>query len=340
MPTLGIVKGVIVNRRKLIGLLGFAAGAWPLALRAQQAPMPTIGLLGTGSAVAVYTTAFAQGLREAGYQDGRNVRFVSRWSHDGSIERLPALAAELVDLKVSLIAAFGTLSARAAKEASGRVNPTLPVVFATGSDPVAEGFVVSLSRPGRNMTGASSVAGSLASKRLELLRQLLPNSAVVALLINPDNPLGAFERSEAEAASKATGMPLEIITARSAPEIDAAFAALRQRNIGSIVISVDTFYFGQNDQIAALAARHRLPAIGPLREFATAGGLMSYGTSIAEVNRSAGVTAGRVLKGEKPTELPVLQPTKFEFVINLKTAKALGLTISDRLLALADEVIE
>jgi putative ABC transport system substrate-binding protein len=190
------------------------------------------------------------------------------------------------------------------------------------------------------MTGASSVAGSLASKRLELLRQLLPDRAVVALLINPDNPLGALERSEAEAASRSTGRPLEIILARSPSEIDAAFAALRQRNIGSIVISVDTFYFGQNDQIAALAARHRLPAIGPLREFAVAGGLMSYGTSIYEVNRSAGVIAGRILKGERPAELPVLQPTKFEFVINLRTAKALGLQISDRLLALADEVIE
>lgn len=302
--------------------------------------MPTIGLLGAGSTASVYTTAFAQGLSEAGYQDGRNVRFASRWSNDGTAERLPALASELVTMKVSLIAAFGTPSARAAKAASVRINPATPVVFATGSDPVSEGFVASLNRPGRNMTGANSVAGSLASKRLELLRQILPDTAVVALLINPDNPLGALERSEAEAASRATGSPLEIILARSAPEIDGAFAALRQRNIGSIVISVDTFYFGQNGQIAELAARHRLPAIGPLREFAAAGGLMSYGTSIYEVNRSAGMIAGRVLKGEKPADLPVLQPTKFEFVINLNAAKALGLTISDQLIALADEVIE
>jgi putative ABC transport system substrate-binding protein len=243
-------------------------------------------------------------------------------------------------MKVALIAAFGTPSARAAKAASVRTTPPVPVVFATGSDPIAEGFVASLNRPSRNMTGASSVAGSLASKRLELLRQLIPEAAAVALLINPDNPLGTLERSEAEAASRATGRPLETILARNAVEIDAAFAALRQRNIGSIVISVDTFYFGQTDQIAALAARHRLPAIGPLREFAVAGGLMSYGTSIHEVNRSAGVVAGRILKGEKPAELPVLQPTKFEFVINLKAAKALGIGIPDQLLALADEVIE
>ena len=302
--------------------------------------MPVIGLLGAGSAAGVYTTAFAQGLSEAGYQDRRNIRLESRWSNDGSTERLPALAAELVTMKVSLIAAFGTPSARAAKTASVSINRPMPVVFAVGSNPVAEGFVASLNQPGRNMTGASSIAGSLASKRMELLQQIVPHGTVVALLINPDNPLGDVERGEAEAASRATGKPLEIIRARSASEIDGAFSALRQRNVGSIVISVDTFYFGQIDQIAALAARHRLPAIGPLREFAAAGGLMSYGTSIAAVNRSAGVIAGRILKGEKPAELPVLQPTKFEFVINLKTAKALGLTISDRLLALADEVIE
>jgi len=302
--------------------------------------MPVIGLLGAGSAAGVYTTAFAQGLSEAGYQDRRNIRLESRWSNDGSTERLPALAAELVTMKVSLIAAFGTPSARAAKTASVSINRPMPVVFAVGSNPVAEGFVASLNQPGRNMTGASSIAGSLASKRMELLQQIVPHGTVVALLINPDNPLGVVERGEAEAASRATGKPLEIIRARSASEIDGAFSALRQRNVGSIVISVDTFYFGQIDQIAALAARHRLPAIGPLREFAAAGGLMSYGTSIAAVNRSAGVIAGRILKGEKPAELPVLQPTKFEFVINLKTAKALGLTISDRLLALADEVIE
>jgi putative ABC transport system substrate-binding protein len=330
----------LVNRRELIGLLGEAAGTWPLHVRAQQAAMPVIGLLGAGSAAGVYTTAFAQGLSEAGYQDRRNIRLESRWSNDGSTERLPALAAELVTMKVSLIAAFGTPSARAAKTASASINPPMPVVFAVGSNPVAEGFVASLNRPGRNMTGASSIAGSLASKRMELLQQIVPHGTVVALLINPDNPLGDVERGEAEAASRATGKPLEIIRARSASEIDGAFSALRQRNVGSIVISVDTFYFGQIDQIAALAARHRLPAIGPLREFTAAGGLMSYGTSIAAVNRSAGVIAGRILKGEKPAELPVLQPTKFEFVINLKTAKALGLTISDRLLALADEVIE
>jgi putative ABC transport system substrate-binding protein len=330
-----------VNRRELIGLLGGGVGTWPFtAVHAQPPGIPTIGLLGAGSAAGVYTTAFAQGLSEAGYHDGRNLRLESRWASDGSVERLPTLAAELMNMKISLIAAFGTPSARAAKAASTKASPPMPVVFATGSDPVAEGFVASLNRPGRNMTGANSMAGSLASKRLELLQQLLPGQAGMALLINPDNPLGSLERNEAEAASQATGRPLEIITARTAPEIDSAFAALRQSNIGSIVISVDTFYFGQNDQIAALVARHRLPAIGPLREFAAAGGLMSYGTSIYEVNRSAGVMAGRVLKGEKPADLPVVQPTKFEFVINLKAAKALGLTIPDQLLALADEVIE
>lgn len=328
-----------MNRRELIGLVGGAAVAWPLVARAQPA-QPTIGLLGAGSTRSLFATAFAQGLQEVGYVEGRNVRFETRWSADGSYERLPALAAELVDLRVTLIAAFGTPVARFAKAASSKVNPAVPVVFAAGSDPVAEGFVASLNKPGRNMTGATSVAGSLAAKRLELLRQILRDDTVMAILINPGNPLGVMERGEAEAASRTVGRPLEVLHAASAAEIDAAFTALKQRSVGALVISVDTFFFGQTDQIAALAQRHQLPTIGPLREYAVAGGLMSYGTSIFEVVRSAGTVAGRVLKGEKPAELPVQQPTKFEFVINLKTAKAMGFEVSDRLLALADEVIE
>ena len=328
-----------MKRREFIALLGGAALVWPLKARAQQPAMPVVGILGSGSPAPLFTAAVAEGLKETGYVEGQNVRIEYRWAR-GAYDRLPALAAELVDLRVSVLATFGTAAARVAKAASVKVTPALPVVFSFGSDPVGEGLVASLNRPGGNMTGSTSIAGSLAPKRLELLRQVLRSDDAMAILINPDNPLSIAERKDAEAASRAVGQRLGVLTATSESEIDAAFAVLKQRQIGALIIAVDTFYFGQMRRMAALAIRHAVPAIGPLRDFATAGGLMTYGPSIQEVNRQAAVYVGRVLKGEKPADLPVVQPTRFELVINLKTAKALDLDLPAQLLALADEVIE
>jgi putative tryptophan/tyrosine transport system substrate-binding protein len=250
------------------------------------------------------------------------------------------MAAELVGLRIDLLAALGTSAVHVAKSATATSTPTIPVVFAMGSDPVAEGFVESLSRPGGNMTGITSIAGSLAPKRLELMREFLRDDAPIGILINPANPLSGAERQDAEAASRSIGQRLEVFTASNQAEIEQAFAALKQRRISVLIIAVDTFYYTQMRRMATLAAQARIPIIGPLREFAAEGGLLSYGTNIADVVRQAGVMAGKVLKGAKPAELPVQQPTKFELVVNLKTAKALGLTIPDKLLALADEVIE
>jgi putative ABC transport system substrate-binding protein len=327
-----------MRRREFIALLGGSAAAWPLSAHAQQ-PMPTIGVLGSGSPAPLFTVALADGLKEAGYVEGQNVRIEYRWAN-GSYERLPLLAAELLDLRISVLATFGTAAARVAKALAVKVSPAVPVVFSFGSDPVAEGLVASLNRPGGPMTGSTSIAGSLAPKRLELLRELLRGVDIMAILINPDNPLGIAERKDAEAASRTVGQRLEIVTASNATEIDAAFTALKQRQVGALIIAVDTFYFGRMQQLAVLALRHRVPAIGPLREFAIAGGLMTYGPSIRDVNRQAAVYVGRILKGEKPSDLPVVQPTRFEFVLNLKTAKTLGLEVPPMLLARVDEVIE
>jgi putative tryptophan/tyrosine transport system substrate-binding protein len=245
-----------------------------------------------------------------------------------------------VEQRPDLLVAFGTPAVRIAKSASVKPNPPVPVVFAMGADPVLEGFVESLNRPGKNMTGVTSIAGALAPKRLELVRGFLRDDSAVAILINPGNPLSEAERKDAEVAARAIGQRLEVLTASNQAEIDKAFAVLTQRKVGFLIIAVDTFYYTQMQRMATLAAQAAVPAIGPLREFAAEGGLLSYGTSISEVNRQAGVMAGKVLSGALPQELPVQQPSKFEFVINLKTAKALGLTVPDKLLALADEVIE
>jgi ABC-type uncharacterized transport system substrate-binding protein len=245
-----------------------------------------------------------------------------------------------VHLRVSLLAAFGTAAVQVAKTATSKSEPAISVVFAMGSDPVAEGLVQSLNRPGGNMTGVTSIAGSLAPKRLELVREFLDADAAIAILINPGNPLSEAERRDTAAAARAIGQRLEVLTARNQAEIDQAFAALKQRKVSVLIIAVDTFYYAQMQRMATLAAQTTIPVIGPLREFAVEGGLVSYGTSIPDVNRQAGVLAGKVLKGARPAELPVQQPTKFELVVNLKTAKALGIKLSPNLLALADEVIE
>jgi putative ABC transport system substrate-binding protein len=307
-----------MERREFITLLGGAAAAWPVVALGQQSAMPVVGVLGAGSAAPLTTVALAQGLKESGYTEGENVRIEYRWAR-GAYDLLPTMADELVNLPVNVLATFGTAAARVAKAASAKVSPPVPVVFSFGSDPVAEGLVASLNRPGGNMTGSTSIAGSLAPKRLELLRAVLGDDAMLAILINPDNPLAGPERADAETAARTLGQRLEVLTARNETEIDAAFATLKQRHINGVIIAVDTFYFGQMRRMAALAARFAVPAIGPLQEFAAAGGLMTYGPSIREVNRQAAIYVGKVLKGSRPADLPVMQPTKFELVINLKT---------------------
>jgi putative tryptophan/tyrosine transport system substrate-binding protein len=256
----------------------------------------------------------------------------------GDYDRLPAMADELVKLRVNVLAILGTAAARVAKSASIKVSPPVPVVFALGADPVTMGLVASFNRPGGNITGSTSIAHSLAPKRLELLRAFVPGDAAMAIMVNPDK--GEIERKESEAAALAMGRRLEVLTARNESEIIAAFAAVRQRRIGGLIIASDTFYLGQMRWMAALAAWHAVPAIGPLREFAGGGGLLTYAPSIADVVRQAGAYVGKVLKGARPAELPVMQPTKFKLTINLNAAKALGLDVPTTLLATADELIE
>ena len=327
-----------MRRRDFIALFGGAAAAWPLPARAQQTAMPVVGFL-SGAAqeqTAGFVAAFVEGLKESGYVEGQDVLLEYRWAN-GVYERLPELAAELVGRRVAIIAAFGTQTIRAAKAAVA--SSSIPVVFATGSNPVVDGLVESLNHPGGNITGTTSIGGELAPKRLELIREVVPTAKIIGILINPNSPLSAVQLAEAETAAHATGQSLKVLTARNESEIEAVFVSM-DRQVGALMISLDTFYLGQMERFASLAVRHALPAIAPLREFARSGGLMSYGTSISETYRQAGIYTGKILKGSKPSDLPIIQTTKVELVINLKAAKALGLTISLPLLGLADEVIE
>jgi len=324
-----------MRRREFITLLGGAV-AWPLAVRAQQPAMPVIGFLQTGApgATAHLTAAFHRGLKEAGYVEGQNVEVVYRYA-DGQYDRLPALVADLVRHQVALIGAFGPPAAQAAKAAT----TTIPIVF-TSSDPVRFGLVASINRPGGNATGVFVLTTDLEGKRLELLGELVSASAPVAVLINPTGEYAEKQAKDLQAGALRIGRQILILNASSERDIDDAFRTLIARQAAALLVAGDVFFDSRREQLIALAAYHGIPAIYQFREYVLAGGLMTYGTSITDSYRQAGVYAGRVLKGEKPGDLPVVQPTKFDLVINLKTAKALGLTIPDKLLALADEVIE
>jgi putative ABC transport system substrate-binding protein len=330
-----------MRRRKFSILLGgalTASTAWRFAARAQQKATPVIGYLYGG--VAGYfssdVAAFRRGLGETGYVEGQNVTIEYRWA-EGHYDLLPGLAADLVGRKVDVIAAIGIpLVVHAAKDATS----TIPIVFVTGTDPVGQGLVASLARPGGNLTGVSFLATELNLKRLELLSELVPQATAIALLRNPKSVISARTLRDAQEAALAKGWQVHVLEASSESEIDTAFGSLVQRQAGALFVVSDQFFFNRREQIVALAARHAVPVIYEFREYATAGGLISYGTNLTAASRQAGTYAGKILKGAKPADLPILQPTTFELVINLKTAKALGLAIPPLILSRADEVIE
>jgi putative ABC transport system substrate-binding protein len=325
-----------LKRREFISLLS-ATAAWPLAARAQQAAIPVVGFLSGRSPAesAREVAAFRKGLAEAGYTEPNNVVIDFRWA-EGRYERLLALARELIERPVAVLATVGGSADMVAKT----LATTIPIVFGTGTDPIDTGLVASLNRPGGNITGATFMTASLGAKRLGLLRELVPGAEVVALLANPNHIIGPMQIRDVEEAARALGQRLIVLEAGSDEKIEAAFAALARGHVTGLLVGADPFFDTRRERLVALAAQYRVPAVYQFREYALAGGLMSYGTSITEMYRLVGVYVGRVLKGEKPADLPVVQVNKFELVINLKTAKALGIHISDNLMSLADEVIE
>ena len=333
--------GQQMKRREFITLLGSAAAAWPLAALAQQPAMPVVGFLNAASPdlFAHVVRAFHLGLSETGYVEGRNVAIEYRWA-ENQYDRLPELAAELVRRRVSVITTgSSTLAALAAKAAT----TTLPIVFLMGADPVQFGLVASLNRPGGNLTGITTLNLEMTPKRLQVLRELLPTTTIMAVLVNPTNAPATVETEvrQVQAAAHTLGLQMvHVLQASTERDLDSAFSTLIQRRAGGLVISADTFFSGKSVELAALASRHAVPTISPYRDFVTAGGLTSYGGSVTELYRLAGVYTGRILKGEQPADLPVQQVTKVQLAINLKTAKALGLTVPTLLIGRADEIIE
>jgi putative ABC transport system substrate-binding protein len=327
-----------MKRREFIALLGGAAATWPLAARAQQPPMRVVGFLTslTAAASAPMAAAFLQGMNESGFIEGRNVAIEYRYA-EGHYDWLPALAADLVARKVDVIFANGgSAPALAAKAATA----TIPIVFETGGDPVKAGLVASLNRPGGNLTGVSWTASALSAKRLDLLHQLVPKASVIGLLVNPNYPEASLQVRDLKDAAGALGLQISVANADTESGVDSAIASLAQQGVGGLLVANDPFFSSRHAQIVALAARYALPASYSLREDVAAGGLISYGTSLPDQFRQGGLYTGRILKGAPPAELPVTLPTTFSLVINLKTAKALGLTIPPGILAIADEVIE
>ena len=326
-----------MRRREFITLLGGATAMWPLVARAQHPAMPVIGFLNQGSAEpsAHLAAAFRKGLTEVSYVEGQNAAIEYRWA-ESQYNRLPQLAADLVSRKVTVIVAAFLPAALAAKAATS----TVPICFIIGSDPVKQGLVASLNRPGGNATGIAFFSALVGAKRLGLLRELVPAASNLVLLVNPTNPNVEIVSKDLQAAARTLGLQIRVIHASTGREIDDAFAALDQQQVGALVVGPDAFLDSQRDQIVTLAAHHAIPAIYERREAVVGGGLMSYGTSIPDAYRQAGIYTGRILKGEKPTDLPVVQSAKFELVLNLKTAKALRLVLPSGLLSIVDEVIE
>ena len=326
-----------MKRREFISLLGGTALAWPLVARAQQSAMPVIGFLDTRSpdGMTDRLRAFREGLKDSGYVERENVAIEYRWA-ENQLDRLPELAAELVRRQVAVIAATSTYSAFAVNAAT----TTTPIVFLVGEDPVRLGLVASLARPGGNLTGINNFTGELTVKRLELLREMVPGAARIAVLVNPANIAIETTLRDVQSAARDMGLQIQVLKASTSREIDAAFATFVRERPDAVFVGLDVFFISRRAQLVNLASRHALPATYPLREFAEVGGLMSYGTNIADTFRHIGVYAGRILKGAKPADLPVVQSTKFELVINAWSARMLGLTVPTTLLASADEVIE
>jgi putative ABC transport system substrate-binding protein len=326
-----------MRRREFITIVGSTAATWPLAARAQQ-PTAVIGFLSFRSPgeSASHEAVFRQGLREQGFVEGQNLHIAFRWA-EGNSDRLPALAASLAEIRVAVIVAAGGQRTGLASKA---VTSTIPIVFISGEDPVKLGLVASLNRPGGNVTGVSVFTSEMESKRLALLHEFIPGSALIGVLINPTNPSIDTQLNDVHSAARALGQQIQIVNASNEREIDTAFATLAQRKVAAVLVSSSAYYFIRRDQIVTLAAQHAIPALYEQREYAAAGGLMSYGTDLSDAYRLVGNYAGRILKGEKPADLPVQQSIKFEFVINLKTAKSLHLGIPPALSARADEVIE
>ena len=325
-----------MRRREFIAVLGGAV-AWPLAARAQQPPLPVIGFLEPTSfdKYAQFVEAFRKGLREVGFVEGHNVAIEYRWA-EGDYARLSGLAADLVQHKVGVIFATGITAARAAKAATS----TIPIVLNTGGDPVKFGLITSFSKPGQNVTGVASLGKVLVAKQLEVQHELVPRADSIDFLVNPNNAVAVLDTSDAQAAAETLGKKLAVFDAGTKDELDKTFTAIFEQHGRALVVQADPFFLGQRDQIVALAAHHAVPAIYYLRDYPAAGGLVSYGTSLDDALRLVGNYTGRILKGEKPADLPVMRATKFEFVINLATARLLGIDIPPKLLAIADEVIE